>query len=86
VFFYGVGDHRHRHGTLRSFGRRRASDLHYLDVTRHVRLEIGGDDLLALGVPRGPRVGEVMASVLRLKVNGTVTGRDQELAAARRLL
>ncbi|MEE4274808.1 MAG: CBS domain-containing protein [Thermoleophilia bacterium] len=59
---------------------------HYLDVTRHVRLEIGGEDLLALGLSRGPRVGEVLASVLRLKVNGTVAGRDEELAAARRLL
>lgn len=58
----------------------------YLDVTRHVRLEIGGDDLIALGVPSGPRVGDVLASVLRLKINGTVAGRDDELAAARRLL
>ncbi len=58
----------------------------YLDVTRHLRLEIGGDDLLALGVPSGEQVGQVLASVLQLKVNGLVAGRDEEIAAARRLL
>jgi tRNA nucleotidyltransferase (CCA-adding enzyme) len=58
----------------------------FLDVTRHVHLEIGGDVLLALGVASGPRVGQLLASVLQLKVNGLVSGRDEELAAVRRLL
>jgi tRNA nucleotidyltransferase (CCA-adding enzyme) len=58
---------------------------HYLDATRHVRLEIGGDDLLALGFSTGPRMGDVLRSVLHLKLNGVVAGRAEELAAAARM-
>jgi len=55
----------------------------FLDVSRHVRLEISGDDLLAMGMPSSPRLGEVLRTVLHLKLNGVVAGRDEELAAAR---
>jgi hypothetical protein len=55
---------------------------HFLDVTRHVRLDIGGADLLELGFASGPRLGEVLRSVLHLKLNGVVSGRDEELTAA----
>ena len=58
---------------------------HFLDVTRHVRLDIGGADLLALGFSSGPRMGEVLRSVLHLKLNGVVGGRDEELTAAARM-
>jgi hypothetical protein len=58
---------------------------HFLDVTRHVRLDIGGADLLALGFSSGPRRGEVLRSVLHLKLNGVVDGRDGELTAAARM-
>jgi tRNA nucleotidyltransferase (CCA-adding enzyme) len=57
----------------------------YLDVTRQVRLEITGEDLLALGFPTSPQIGEVLRSVLHLKLNGVVRGRDQELEAAARM-
>jgi tRNA nucleotidyltransferase (CCA-adding enzyme) len=57
----------------------------FLDVTRHVRLEIGGEDLLALGFPTSPQIGEVLRSVLHLKLNGVVGGRAQELEAAARM-
>ena len=55
---------------------------HFLDVTRHVHLDIGGGDLLELGFDSGPQLGEVLRSVLHLKVNGVVRGRDEELRAA----
>ncbi len=58
----------------------------YLDRTRHIRLEIDGDDLRALGLAPSPRIGEVLRSVLRLKIDGVVQGREGELAAARRLV
>ncbi len=58
---------------------------HFLDVTRHVRLEIRGDDLLALGFSASPEMGEVLRSVLHLKLNGVVHSRADELAAAERL-
>jgi hypothetical protein len=58
---------------------------HFLDITRHVRLEISGQDLLTLGFSSGPRMGEVLRSVLHLKLNGVVSGRAEELTAAARM-
>ena len=57
----------------------------YLDVSRHVRLAIGGEDLLALGFASSPQMGDVLRSVLHLKLNGVVHGRDEELTAAARM-
>ena len=57
----------------------------FLDVTRHVKLAIGGEDLLALGFDASPEMGEVLRSVLHLRLNGVVRSRDEELAAAARL-
>ena len=45
-----------------------------------------GDDLAALGLAESPRVGEVLAELRRQKLNGTVGGRAEELAAARELI
>jgi tRNA nucleotidyltransferase (CCA-adding enzyme) len=47
-----------------------------------VRLEIGGDDLLAAGVPEGPAVGRALDETLRRKLDGLVQGRDDELRTA----
>ena len=58
---------------------------HYLDASRHVRLAIDGQDLLELGYDASPRMGEVLRSVLHLKLNGVVDGREDELAAAARM-
>ena len=57
----------------------------FLDVTRHVKLAIGGEDLLGLGFAASPEMGEVLRSVLHLRLNGVVRSRDEELAAATRL-
>ncbi len=59
---------------------------HYLAVTRWVRLEIGGRDLVALGFEAGPRMGGVLRTLLRMKVGGMLPTREEELEAARRLL
>ena len=47
-----------------------------------VRLEIGGDDLLAQGVPEGPALGRALEETLRRKLDGLVHGRDDELRTA----
>jgi tRNA nucleotidyltransferase (CCA-adding enzyme) len=47
-----------------------------------VGLEIGGDDLLAAGVPEGPAIGRALEETLRRKLDGLVDGRDEELATA----
>jgi tRNA nucleotidyltransferase (CCA-adding enzyme) len=54
----------------------------WIEELRHVRLEIDGHDLLAAGVPQGPEVGERLQRALDRKLDGDVSGRDQELAAA----
>jgi tRNA nucleotidyltransferase (CCA-adding enzyme) len=54
----------------------------WIDELRHVRLEIDGHDLLAAGVPEGPEVGARLQRALDRKLDGEVSGREQELAAA----
>jgi tRNA nucleotidyltransferase (CCA-adding enzyme) len=56
--------------------------LRFLTNLRHVGLEISGDDLVAAGVPESPAVGEALEQVLRRKLDGELSGRDEELAAA----
>jgi hypothetical protein len=52
---------------------------------RHRTPSLSGDDILALGVRQGPEVGRVLREIQRLRVEGRVKTREQELVAARRL-
>jgi tRNA nucleotidyltransferase (CCA-adding enzyme) len=54
----------------------------WLDELRHVRLEIDGRDLLAAGIAEGPEIGARLQRTLDSKLDGEVSGREQELAAA----
>ena len=55
----------------------------WLDELRHVKLLIGGDDLVAAGVPQGPDVGRGLRAALAARLDGTLPGeREAELAAA----
>jgi tRNA nucleotidyltransferase (CCA-adding enzyme) len=54
----------------------------WLERLRHVRLAIGGADLIAAGVPQGPAVGRGLAAAMAAKLDGSVSGREQELAEA----
>jgi tRNA nucleotidyltransferase (CCA-adding enzyme) len=55
----------------------------WLGELRHVRLEIGGADLLAAGVPEGPEVGRRLMRTLERKLDGELAGgRQAELQAA----
>jgi tRNA nucleotidyltransferase (CCA-adding enzyme) len=54
----------------------------YMDEWRHVGLEIDGGDLMRAGVAQGPAVGRGLAAALRRKLDGEISGRDEELAAA----
>jgi tRNA nucleotidyltransferase (CCA-adding enzyme) len=61
--------------------RRRAQ--RWLGELRAVGLEIGGDDLLAAGVPQGPEIGRRLERALGKRLDGELgAGRDAELAAA----
>jgi tRNA nucleotidyltransferase (CCA-adding enzyme) len=57
----------------------------YFSRLRGVRLEIGGADLIALGLAESPRIGDILGELRRRKLNGELDGRDAELAAAREL-
>jgi tRNA nucleotidyltransferase (CCA-adding enzyme) len=58
----------------------------YMREWRHVRLEIGGDDLIAAGHRPGPAIGAGLKGALALKLDGELPGgREQELAAALRI-
>jgi tRNA nucleotidyltransferase (CCA-adding enzyme) len=54
----------------------------WLERLRHVRLEIDGRDLLAAGVPEGPRIGLGLRTALAAKLDGRAAGAEQELQAA----
>jgi tRNA nucleotidyltransferase (CCA-adding enzyme) len=54
----------------------------YADEWRHVRLEITGDDLLHAGIPEGPDVGQGLEAALSGKLDGEISGRDEELRIA----
>ncbi|MEA2466932.1 MAG: hypothetical protein QOJ57_1058 [Thermoleophilaceae bacterium] len=56
--------------------------LRYLSDLRGARLEVTGDDLLAAGVPESPAVGRALDETLRRKLDGEVSGREDELALA----
>jgi tRNA nucleotidyltransferase (CCA-adding enzyme) len=54
----------------------------YLSEWRSVTLLIDGDDLIAAGVPQGPALGRGLDEALRRKLDGEISGREEELAAA----
>jgi len=54
----------------------------YLDEWRHVVLEIDGEALIAAGVPQGPAIGRGLDEALRRKLDGKISGREQELRVA----
>ena len=61
----------------------RESARRWLTVTRHVRLQISGDDLLAAGIPAGPDIGARLRAALAARVDGELAaGRESELRAA----
>jgi tRNA nucleotidyltransferase (CCA-adding enzyme) len=56
--------------------------LRWSSELSRVRLAISGDDLLAAGVPRGPAVGRALEKTLARKLDGLVSGREEELRTA----
>lgn len=54
----------------------------YLGDWRDVSLEIDGEDLLAAGVPQGRAIGRGLEEALIRKLDGEISGREQELEVA----
>lgn len=57
----------------------------YLDRLQGVTLHISGRDLIAMGVPEGPVIGEILQRVLDASLDGEVESKEQELALAAHL-
>jgi tRNA nucleotidyltransferase (CCA-adding enzyme) len=56
--------------------------LRYVRDLRDASLDITGADLIAEGVPESPALGEALEETLRQKLDGHVSGRDEELRVA----
>ena len=55
----------------------------WIEELRHVRLEIGGDDLIAAGLSEGEEIGRRLERTLAAKLDGEIApGRDAELRFA----
>jgi tRNA nucleotidyltransferase (CCA-adding enzyme) len=55
---------------------------HYLTAWSRVKLEIGGSDLIRAGIPQGPAIGRGLRAARQKKLEGEISGREEELAAA----
>jgi tRNA nucleotidyltransferase (CCA-adding enzyme) len=67
-------------------GRARQRILDYLHRGRTLKTRLRGDDVLALGVPQGPRVGEMLRRLRVAKLDGDVKTRRDEERYVRKLL
>jgi tRNA nucleotidyltransferase (CCA-adding enzyme) len=56
--------------------------LRWVTELRQVRLDITGEDLLAAGVPEGPALGRALDETLNRKLDGLVSGSEEELETA----
>jgi tRNA nucleotidyltransferase (CCA-adding enzyme) len=51
----------------------------YFTHLQGVHSILTGDDILAMGVPRGPKIGEILDGLLSARLNGDVLNREDEL-------
>ncbi len=58
----------------------------YLGEIRQRTISVGGEELLAMGMERGPGIGQVLERIKEMRVEGLVEGREAELLAARTLV
>ena len=57
----------------------------YLDELRHVRTSLDGNDLMTMGVPQGPAIGQMLEKLLDAKLDGLVNSAEDERGLARQL-
>ncbi len=58
----------------------------YLTELRHVKPILNGDDIMALGVPEGPQVGELLDALLKARLEGLIATREDEETMVRHTL
>ena len=52
----------------------------YLNELRHIKPVLSGNDLIALGVPQGPRIGELLHALLTARLDRQVETRQDEIS------
>ncbi len=57
----------------------------YLTQLRHVRTELGGADLLQMGIPPGPQIKELLSRLLAARLDGEASCLMDEIALVKRL-
>ncbi|MFC2018311.1 CCA tRNA nucleotidyltransferase, partial [Chloroflexota bacterium] len=55
----------------------------YLDKLRHVKISLDGEALLAMGVPPGPLLGEILRALKEAKLDQRAKSREEERALVR---
>lgn len=61
------------------------SVLRYLNSLRSIKTGITGKDLMELGIRPGPEFGEILQSILREKINGTINSIEEELEYVKKI-
>ncbi|OPZ84589.1 MAG: Multifunctional CCA protein [bacterium ADurb.Bin429] len=59
---------------------------HYLTDLIHVPVPLSGDELKALGIPRGPAFARIITRLRALRLDGAISTHADAVAAAKRLL
>lgn len=62
---------------------RRDRLVDYIDRIRLVKPNLTGDDLLAIGIPQGPIIGQLIEVIRRAKLDGQVNSKQEELEFAK---
>jgi tRNA nucleotidyltransferase (CCA-adding enzyme) len=57
----------------------------FLTRLRHVKLDVTGKDLIALGIPTGPQYTAILKRLMAAKLDEEASTRQEQLALARRL-
>ncbi len=57
----------------------------YLDELRHVQTSLDGNNLMEIGVPQGPAVGQMLDKLLDARLDGLVVSAEDECGLARQL-
>ena len=62
---------------------RRDKLVEYVEKIRFIKPEITGDDLLEIGIPQGPIIGQLIDIVRRAKLDGKVSTKQEEIDLAK---
>jgi tRNA nucleotidyltransferase (CCA-adding enzyme) len=55
-----------------------AQIMQYLEKWQHVQTALDGNDLMAMGVPKGPEIGRLLETLLVARLDGEITSEAEE--------